>query len=116
MSKRPPSPPRSCLPSKAIKNVTYSQIQNVSNKCWTALLLCQNCNQVPNSFSFSEKKFWLMNLRCEKCNQTFKICTVCRSNKYQLFNDADIKRHERLNSHKKMLQARIIKKKISIKW
>ena len=102
MSKRPPSPPTPCSAAKARKkNATYAEIQHASNKCWTALLVCQNCKQVPNSFSFSEDNNWLMDLYCGKCYQSFKVCTLCRSNKYQLFNDADIKRHARLNSHKK---------------
>ena len=42
-----------------------------------------------------------MELHCLKCDPYFKVCTLCRNSKYQLLNDADIKIHQRLNSHKK---------------
>ena len=80
MSKRPPSSPVSCPAAKLTKtNVTYAEIQHASKKCLTALLVCQNCKQ---------------------CNLSFNVCTLCRNNKYQLHNDADIKRHQWLTSHK----------------
>ena len=102
MSKRPPSPPISCPPAKAMKkNVKYTEIQHASNRCWTGLLVCQKCKQVPSSYSFSEEKPWLMSLHYDKCKQSFNVCTLCRSNKYQLFNDVDIKKHRKLMSHKK---------------
>ena len=101
MSKRPPSSPVSCPAAKLTKtNVTYAEIQHASKKCLTALLVCQNCKQVPTSFSMSEKNFWLMTLHCGKCNLSFNVCTLCRNNKYQLHNDTDIRRHQWLVSHK----------------
>ena len=101
MSRRPSSSPASCPAAKLTKtNVTYAEIQRASNKCLTALLVCQNCKQVPTSFSISEKDFWLMTLHCGKCNLSFNVCTLCRNNKYQLHNDTDIRRHQWLVSHK----------------
>ena len=64
-----------------------------------------------NSPYNTENNFCLMNLNCNKCNQIFKLCTVYSSNKYQLFNDIDIKRHERLNTHKKNVSDKHHKRK-----
>lgn len=110
MSKRPPSfddqnaTKKKSSDSNVKENVTYAELLQAAGNCWSGLLTCQRCKQIPDIYSRSGDKKWLMELYCKVCQKPFQVCTICANNRRQFLDKNDVRNHTKLNSHRKRMQ------------
>ena len=113
MSKRSPSSQDVFSSSSPLIPGNRYEIQHAGKSCWSALLICQECNTHPSHFSGLEDKEFFLHLYCAHCNSSFFVCTICPLNRKQFFTLHDISKHERLKCHQRNMN-NLMKKKNSI--
>ena len=111
MSKRPPSfdnqnsSKKKSQDSNIEENVTHAALLQAAGSCWSGLLACQRCKQIPDSYSCSASDDnWLMELCCKRCQKSFQVCTTCANNRKQFIDMNDVRNHSKLLSHRKRVR------------
>ena len=74
--------------------------------------MCQHCKSISHRFEKDKKFSWCLELFCDNCSTSFKICTVCPSNKNRFYTDAQLKKHRYLKSHTNNLKKEETNEKI----
>ena len=113
MSKRPPSPydksnepntKKISLETSKFYHGNYAQLLQIAGNCWTGLLRCQTCKQIPNTFGLTTENDCILQMHCATCDKYFGVCTICPTNKKQFFASEDVKKYTRLNSHRRRIE------------
>ena len=90
MSKRPPSPydkshepntKKISLETSKVYHGNYTQLLQIAGTCWTGLLRCQMCKQIPNTFGLTTENDCILQMHCATCDKYFGVCTICPTNK-----------------------------------
>ena len=100
MSKRPPTLSKPDLKqSSKKKKCTYVELQVASKSCWTGLLVCHQCHDIPQRYEKDHEFSWSLELFCDNFQTSFKICTFCPNNTKQFHTNEQLRKHRYLKSH-----------------